>query len=428
MQAVWRWFAPSSAQKDNKAAAAAAAAASSSTRGLRPLKLADISAPVSGSFQKLTDRTIAQGDSTGARQLPPPPPPPPQQRQRYVAHAVTSDFTPREQGREATLAYVHASSAAGGGGEQQQQQPSHSHHQSQAALLSLLEAQDRAERHLASGPRTRGTREALAACREPGRRALAQVHRARRQAEVAVRYGAPGLGVYNFSRSCRWNWDRMIAGGVGGVGVAGEKAPRLPDLQLGSPLSLSSPPVIPPRVSSLPKNNKPASAPAPLQHRPAAPPPYTPIDWVQLPPPAHAADDEHEYDDAEDDGASDDEHEYDDAEDDAASDDDEEYDDAEDDAASDEGDYDPYEDGDYGYGSSSSSSVGPSRAAAEDEWGMREATAAIAAELAVRQLRARERKPRGPRPRVKGPRRRLRRQRPVDPMPVIVEVNSSWGW
>ncbi|KAI1499161.1 hypothetical protein F5X99DRAFT_430899 [Biscogniauxia marginata] len=168
-----------------------------------------ISSPVSGTCKKLTDEDAELcGNGAGA--------------------LVTTDFVPRDRGRKETIDFLKSCTSD--------------------SLARLLREQDRAERQVRRGPKTIGNKEVQNILRRPSRRAVERFHFVRRQAEVAIRYGAPGAAAYNFSRSLNWNK------------TAGQTL--LPSLQLRDP------------------GNR-MSRPSSISVAPAGP--FTPISWLELP-------------------------------------------------------------------------------------------------------------------------------------------------
>ncbi|KAI1107789.1 hypothetical protein F4804DRAFT_328816 [Jackrogersella minutella] len=153
---------------------------------------------------------------------------------------ATVNFTPRTQGRQATLAYLDSS------------RPDD--------LVNLLDERDRAERQAAQGPKTKGTREVQRVLREPSIKAVQQFYRVCKQAELSLRYGIAGEIAGNFSKSLglKTNVSRLqlndlvttIRSPRGGFGTT--SIPRTPFtpitwLDLGTPTAPinSSPPPTP---------------------------------------------------------------------------------------------------------------------------------------------------------------------------------------
>ncbi|KAI0486546.1 hypothetical protein F4859DRAFT_511537 [Xylaria cf. heliscus] len=138
-----------------------------------------ISSPVEGSFHILS----AESNSIAAYPLRPS-----SHRQHSndsnVDHATIA-FVPRDRGREATIEWLHAGTSE--------------------SLVALLTEKDHAAHEIRRGPKTKGTREVQRILSKPSRKTVEKLHRVREQAEMAVRYGAPGVVVYNFSRSWGWN-------------------------------------------------------------------------------------------------------------------------------------------------------------------------------------------------------------------------------
>ncbi|KAI1750936.1 hypothetical protein F4782DRAFT_228426 [Xylaria castorea] len=138
-----------------------------------------ISSPVDGSFQRVSPENnfiAAYSPRPSSRHQ--------CSSDSHFGHATIS-FLPQDRGREETIAWLNTSTSE--------------------SLVALLTAIDQAAKQVRRGPRTKGTREVQLILNEPSRRTVEKFHRVRKQAEMAVRYGTPGVVVYNFSKSCGWN-------------------------------------------------------------------------------------------------------------------------------------------------------------------------------------------------------------------------------
>lgn len=128
---------------------------------------------------------------------------PDKQKQTAIPHSLsngsisTIGFTPRSQGREATLAFLdtHASDD----------------------LSKLIDERDHAENQVRQCPQTKGTEEVQNILHEPSIKSVEKLHHVRKQAEISLRYGSTGRFAYNFSKSLPWNKTNT---------------PRLPSLKL----------------------------------------------------------------------------------------------------------------------------------------------------------------------------------------------------
>ncbi|KAI1177492.1 hypothetical protein F4777DRAFT_587298 [Nemania sp. FL0916] len=140
---------------------------------------------------------------------------------------ATTAFTPKDRGREETIAWLATGS------------PEH--------LVSLHAEQERATKNLQQ-PMTQGTKEVQLILDQPSRQSIEQLHNVKGRAEMAVRYGAPGIVAYNFSKSL--NWNKAFAS-------------RVPSLQLRT-------------LATVGRGTKAASEAASLV-------PFSPIDWLVLP-------------------------------------------------------------------------------------------------------------------------------------------------
>ncbi|KAI2640552.1 hypothetical protein GGS26DRAFT_599629 [Hypomontagnella submonticulosa] len=94
-------------------------------------------------------------------------------------------FTPQSQGSAATLAWLESGTLED--------------------LTQLLGERDHAAKQLRCGPKTMGTAEVQLILREPSIRSMEHLHRVRDDAELTLKYGAPGRVAYNFSKSFTWN-------------------------------------------------------------------------------------------------------------------------------------------------------------------------------------------------------------------------------
>ncbi|KAI1208782.1 uncharacterized protein F4807DRAFT_133980 [Annulohypoxylon truncatum] len=141
-----------------------------------------------------------------------------------------TNFIPRTQGHEATVAYLESGSASD--------------------LSQLLSERDRAERLVYQGPKTKATQEVQDILREPSITTVGRFHRVYKQAEILIKYGIAGEIVYNFSRSPSWNKANIS---------------RLPSLQLKNFSDIMKRHIgLPSNTSSIPRS------------------PSTPIDWIVL--------------------------------------------------------------------------------------------------------------------------------------------------
>ncbi|KAI1637368.1 hypothetical protein F4809DRAFT_661260 [Biscogniauxia mediterranea] len=222
MEAIKRWLEPKHKKSKGKSSS-------------RP----QVSSPVSGTFQQLT----ADDDDDDMNMIVYAP------RSRRTKHTsalvattttttTTTSFVPRDRGRKATLEWLYSGAP-------------------DSSVAKLGRERERAARQVRRGPKNLGTFEVQDLLRRPSRRAVERLHLARRQAEVAVRYGVSGAAAYNFSRSLRWNrieGSRPVPspppqphGFAGGGGGGGGGAGR------------------PPSVTIAPAG------------------PYTPIQWLELP-------------------------------------------------------------------------------------------------------------------------------------------------
>ncbi|GAW21665.1 hypothetical protein ANO14919_111880 [Xylariales sp. No.14919] len=120
-----------------------------------------VSSPVEGSFETLTsERSLT---NVYPSQLP--------SGDSHVGQA-TIDFIPQARGREETIAWLNT---------------------------------DQAAKQIRRGPRTEATKEVQLILESPSCKTVEEFHHIRQQSEIAVRYGAPGVFVYNFSKSLGWN-------------------------------------------------------------------------------------------------------------------------------------------------------------------------------------------------------------------------------
>ncbi|KAI3329282.1 hypothetical protein HD806DRAFT_279377 [Xylariaceae sp. AK1471] len=134
-----------------------------------------ISSPVNGSFEKLTPDSGPQAVYSPRLSS---------RRNNHVSRATTT-FTPEDRGRAETIAWLNTGTSQ--------------------SLATLLTERDQAAKQIRRGPKTKGTKEVQLILHKPSRKAVEQLHRVRRQAEMVVRYGAPGIVAYNFSKSLGWN-------------------------------------------------------------------------------------------------------------------------------------------------------------------------------------------------------------------------------
>ncbi|KAI1428371.1 hypothetical protein F5Y12DRAFT_57472 [Xylaria sp. FL1777] len=104
--------------------------------------------------------------------------------QSHISSATTS-FIPRDRAREETITWLNSGTYE--------------------SLAPLLTERDKAAKQIRRGPRTKGTKEVQLILKNPSRNAVEQLHRLQQQTEMAIRYGAPGVVVYNFSKSLGWN-------------------------------------------------------------------------------------------------------------------------------------------------------------------------------------------------------------------------------
>ncbi|KAI1096188.1 hypothetical protein F5B19DRAFT_224137 [Rostrohypoxylon terebratum] len=104
---------------------------------------------------------------------------------RNVICASTTNFEPRTQGREATIAYLESGATSD--------------------LSWLLSERDRAERLVSQGPKTKATQEVLDIIRKPSIKSVEKFNRVYMQAEMLMKYGIAGEIVYNYSRPLSWN-------------------------------------------------------------------------------------------------------------------------------------------------------------------------------------------------------------------------------
>ncbi|KAF2968126.1 hypothetical protein GQX73_g5444 [Xylaria multiplex] len=120
------------------------------------------------------------------------------------------------------------------------------------SITTLITEQAQAAREIKRGPRTKGTEEVQRILESPSCRTVEELHHVRQKNEIAVRWGAPGVVAYNFSKSLGWN--RAAAS-------------RLPSLQLRgfNESSIQSKKTTPIGTVSTPVV------------------PFMPIDWVALP-------------------------------------------------------------------------------------------------------------------------------------------------
>ncbi|KAH9908987.1 hypothetical protein F4778DRAFT_793055 [Xylariomycetidae sp. FL2044] len=324
-----------------------------------------ISSPIEGTFERLTDRTagaLVVSSSSTLSSL----------SSSSSCASATTDFTPQARGRDETLAFLRSGTFD--------------------SLKSLLSERDRAGRQVVRGPNTRGTRETQFVLRRPSRRAVEHLQHVCRQAEMAVRYGVPGAAVYNFSRSMAWNRSEAI---------------RMPSLQLrdlGARMNLAG-------GGSSSSSDR---APSPLRVQP--PVPFVPITWLDLGDGAAAKAGSSTREGrrrgrlpssssssatAREDVKKEEEEEEEDTD---TESDDESDDDVDDDN---DNDLDPYDDSPV--------------ESKENQWEMREARALEMTEVPAQQIRKVQIKPGG---RGRGRGRRGRRQRPVQPMTPIAEVKT----
>ncbi|KAI1322883.1 hypothetical protein F5Y16DRAFT_415402 [Xylariaceae sp. FL0255] len=204
MESIKRFFNPNKEKRDSKGSKK------------RP---PNISAPLPGSF---TNINSAGNEDARALVL------------RHSQPSSTTSFVPLARGRNATVAYLRS----GGTPE---------------SLRALKAEQKHAAKDTRLGPRTKGTRQVQQILRAPSRRAVEELCRVRQQAEMVIRYGAPGLAAYNFSMSLGWNT---------------KKGAVIPSLQLHGAVGRTPVPL----------------ALNPLAMHPIAVP-YTPINWLILSPP-----------------------------------------------------------------------------------------------------------------------------------------------
>ncbi|KAI1455691.1 hypothetical protein F4805DRAFT_476589 [Annulohypoxylon moriforme] len=149
---------------------------------------------------------------------------------RNAARASMIDFTPRTQGREATIAYLDSGRTSD--------------------LSRLLSERDRAEKLVCKGPKTKANQEVQDILREPSIKSVEKFYRACKQAELLVKYGIAGEFVYNFSKSPSWNKANIR---------------RFPSLQLREfRMMVKRHSVFPGNTSNIPRS------------------PSTPIKWVDL--------------------------------------------------------------------------------------------------------------------------------------------------
>ncbi|KAI0851455.1 hypothetical protein F5Y00DRAFT_259464 [Daldinia vernicosa] len=110
------------------------------------------------------------------------------------------NYIPQNYGMAETLAYLHSGSPYD--------------------LARLFDERDRVENQTRRRPETKGTKEVELILREPTIRSVKQLYQICKQAEVAAKYGLPGIIAYNFSKSTGWNKLNMS---------------KLPSLQLRKP-------------------------------------------------------------------------------------------------------------------------------------------------------------------------------------------------
>ncbi|KAI1277153.1 hypothetical protein F5Y07DRAFT_114415 [Xylaria sp. FL0933] len=94
-------------------------------------------------------------------------------------------FMPQDHGREQTIAWLNTGAYE--------------------SLASLLTERDQAASQIRRGPRAKGTNEVQQILKNPSCKTVEQLHCLKKQTEMAVRYGKPGVVVYNFSRLVGWN-------------------------------------------------------------------------------------------------------------------------------------------------------------------------------------------------------------------------------
>ncbi|TGJ84838.1 hypothetical protein E0Z10_g3920 [Xylaria hypoxylon] len=138
-----------------------------------------ISSPVEGSFKKLTS------ESSPATVYPPQLPSHCQYTGDSHVGSAAIDFIPQARGRDETIAWLNTSTYD--------------------SLASLLTEQDQAAKQIRRGPRTKATREVQMILNSPSCKTVEDFHHVRQHSEMAVRYGAPGVIAYNFSKSLGWN-------------------------------------------------------------------------------------------------------------------------------------------------------------------------------------------------------------------------------
>ncbi|KAI1120730.1 hypothetical protein F5Y10DRAFT_272787 [Nemania abortiva] len=106
----------------------------------------------------------------------------------HTGHA-TSNFIPQDRGRQETIEWLATGTSE--------------------SLAALLTERDRAAKQAQHEPRTKGTEEVEPILKEPTYKNVKELHTVQRRTEMAVRYGVPGVVVYNFSRTLGWNRAAM---------------------------------------------------------------------------------------------------------------------------------------------------------------------------------------------------------------------------
>ncbi|KAI0539939.1 hypothetical protein GGR58DRAFT_193405 [Xylaria digitata] len=180
-----------------------------------------VSSPVEGSFRKLTF------ESSPVAVYPDQLPSCCQYTNNSHIGCATIDFIPQARGKEETIAWLNTGTYD--------------------SLNTLITEQAQAAQEIKRGARTKGTEEVQRILDSPSCRTVEEFHHVRQKSEMAIRWGAPGVVAYNFSKSLGWN--RAAAS-------------RLPSLQLRGfdRIATSNSPVVP----------------------------FAPIDWFVLPDPVGA--------------------------------------------------------------------------------------------------------------------------------------------
>lgn len=110
----------------------------------------------------------------------------------YKTSLLKLPFVPQERGKEAIMEWLNGGACAS------------------SSLELILTERDRAAKQVQRGPKTHGTRETQRMLNRPSPEAVERLRAVQEKSRIALRYGAPGVAAYNFSKSLGWNQSTLL--------------------------------------------------------------------------------------------------------------------------------------------------------------------------------------------------------------------------